>query len=348
MRLFASLLVLSAVLGLGCSGPEEGLSLKSAAVLVEDDGAGGVPSLPMPESPVAGAPTGSQIVHGMVEPVRFEKVDFTVPGVVEDVLVKRGQEVKRGQVLATLETKDRQARLDDVKERYRSARRRLPAGRSTRGGELPDYLKREMEVRLAEVEERARYRITDQKDFQKKVSRGADEEEMRDMVLDIAQRRNEKPRTHAIKRAHAEQLSIALVDDLSSRMRTLEDSLNGSTLKSPLDGVVVAMTVRPGKVWNTRSEDAAFEIVDPTALVVRAEVRRSRADTMQLREMVWIELDGEQVVQAGVKEISRNLRQRVDPDTGQPRSIRMVTFSLPATLPAGVDVGSEARIALQP
>ena len=330
-----------------CPEPEPELTLRSGGFLIEE-GEPAVPSLAMPEAPVPGAPTGSQIVRGMVEPVRFEQVDFEVPGIVAEVLVQRGEEVKRGQVLAILETEDRRSRLEEAKKRLRSARRALPAGRTRSGGELPGYLKREMEVRLAEVEQRAKYRATDQKDFQRKVSRGADEDELRDMVLDIANRRNEKPRTHAIKRAHREQLSIALVDDLQSRVTQLTDAMKRSTLKSPLDGVVVAMSVRPGKAWNTRSADPAFEIVDPSALVVRAEVRRARADTMELREMVWIELGGDDVVRAGVKEISRDLRSRVDLETGEPRTIRLVTFSLPARLPDGVEVGTDARIALQP
>ncbi len=331
-----------------CSQPEEELSLRSSAVLVEEEGAPGVPSLPAPARPVQGAPQGSEIVLGMVEPLRFQKVDFEVPGVVAEVLVERGQKVTQGQILATLETEERQARLDDARARLKEAVRALPAGRNRSGGELPGYLQREMQARLSEVEERARYRATDQRDFQAKVSRGADEEEMRDMVWDIARRRNEKPRTEAIRRAHGEQLSIALVDDLESRTRQLEDALKYSSLKSPLDGVVVGMSVRPGQAWNTRSLDPAFEIVDPTALVVRAEVRSVRADTMKLREMVWIELGGEHVVQAGVKEISRDLRSRVDLETGEPRTIRLVAFELPSPLPPGVDVGTDARIALQP
>lgn len=347
LPLLGGLLLLGALLA-GCPSEDDGLVLRSGGFLMEDGDEGAPPALAMPASPVAGAPTGSQIVRGMVEPVRFEKVDFEVPGIVAEVLVARGEEVKRGQVLATLETEDRKARLDDARKRLRQARRALPAGRTRAGGELPDYLKREMEARLAEVEERAKYRATDQEDFQRKVSRGADEEELRDMVLEVASRRNEKPRTHAIKRAHREQLAIALVDDVQSRVTQLEDAIKRSTLKSPLDGIVVGMSVRPGKAWNTRSMDPAFEIVDPTALVVRAEVRRVRADTMELREMVWIELGGKDVVRAGVKEISRDARSRVDVETGEPRTIRLVTFDLPAVLPDGVDVGTDARIALQP
>ncbi len=339
---------LQVTLAVGCGEPEPHLTLRSAAFLVQEGGEPALPALPALERPVAGAPQGSEIVRGMVEPIRFEKIDFEVPGIVKSVNVERGQAVKKGQVLATLETEERSARLEQVRVRLKEARRALPAGRTTAGGELPDYLKREMEIRLAEVEERAKYRATDQKDFQAKVSRGADEEEMRDMVLDLAQRRNDKPRTSAIRRAHEEQLSIALVDDLASRARQLEDSLAHSTLESPLDGVVVGMAVREGLAWNTRSVDPAFEIVDPTALVVRAEVRRVRADTMKLRELVWIELGGSAVVQAGVREISRDVRNRVDLETGEPRTIRLVTFDLPPTLPPGVDVGTDARIALQP
>lgn len=330
-----------------CGGDDSPLTLRSGGVVVDDED-GGVPSLPAPERPIAGAPEGSTIVTGMVEPIRFETVDFDVPGVVGEVLVQRGQEVRRGQVLATLETAERQARLDEVRGRLRSAKRNLPAGRQRRGGELPGYLRREMETRLADVEQQARHRVKDRADFQRRVARGGDEEELRDLVLDIAQQRNEKPRTAAIKRAHQDQLAVALVDDLGSRARQLEDALKSSSLESPLDGVVVAMSVRPGMAWNTRSGDSAFEIVDPTALVVRAEVPRTRADAMQIRELVWVEFNGRAVVQAGVQEVGEDVRQGFDEATGTNRPVRIVTFSLPAKLPDSVEVGADARVALQP
>ncbi len=339
-RLLALLVFLA-----GCPAPENELTLRSGGIVFEDEGAeDGGPVV----RPIQGAPNGAEIIEGMVEPLRFYGVSFDVPGTVQEVLVKRGDTVEKGQVLATLETEEREARLADFKKLLGDARRALPAQRRSNGDEPPEYLIREMEARLAEVRQQMQYLEGDRKTFQRKLERQG-EEAARDFVAEVARRRNKKPRTRAMKRANKERLSIALVDDLESRVRQLEFALEQSTLKSPIAGTLVSVTVFPGEPWATRALEEAFEILDPSGLVVRAEVRRQRAETMTLGELSWVEIgvNGKPVVEAGVKDVSRDTRTHPNLEGVGVQEFKLVTFKLPRALPAGVDVGTDVRIALQ-
>lgn len=337
--LLALLLLLCA-----CPAPENELTLGSGGILLEDEDLSPDPLL----RPVAGAPASAEVIEGMVEPLRFHGVSFDVPGTVQDVFVKRGEAVKKGQVLATLERADREARLAEFEQLLREARRALPASRRSNGDQPPEYLIREMEQRLAEVMEQVKHLEGDRRAFQRKLELQG-QEAARDFVAEIARRRNTKPRTQAMRRANHERLSIALVDDLESRVRQLKFALEQSTLKSPIDGVLVAVTVFPGEPWATRALDEAFEILDPDGLVVRAEVRRQRADTMTMGELSWVELGvrGKPVVEAGVQEVSRDTRSHPNLETGGQQEFKLVTFKLPGNLPPGVDIGTDVRIALQ-
>lgn len=342
-----------------CPGGEsEGdVQLRSAAILVETgeaDGPEDPPGLaPPPDlpafSPIAGAPENAVVVQGHVEPSTFSEVRFEVPGTVEQVRVQTGTFVRKGEVLARLATDDREARLEEARGRLRDARAAAPGGSATRSGEpLPAWLEAEMTARLEEVEEQAAHADSDRARFARAAARGG-EEEARDTAIRLATARNggSHRRTGVAARAGRERLAVALVDDLASRVRHLEDAIERSVLLAPASGQVVTVGLYEGGQWNTRSVDPAFEILDPESFVVRAAVPAGLAKVMKPGEEVWIDLmDGSAAAPGRAQEITEGELRLTGAD-GQLTSLREVIFEVPPAVSRATEVGQPVRVAIR-
>src|SRR3982074_3629365 len=73
------------------------------------------------------------IASGYVVPMRHAVISSKQPGRLESVLVKEGDEVREGQVLATLESADLRASLNDARAALASARARVAGAKATLG-----------------------------------------------------------------------------------------------------------------------------------------------------------------------------------------------------------------------
>src|ERR1700687_4802278 len=73
------------------------------------------------------------IASGYVVPMRHAVISSKQPGRLEAVLVKEGDEVREGQVLATLESADLRASLNDARAALASARARVAGLKATLG-----------------------------------------------------------------------------------------------------------------------------------------------------------------------------------------------------------------------
>jgi multidrug resistance efflux pump len=71
-------------------------------------GAGGTPATEATALPTTVQADETVISEGRVEPVRFVEIGFNASGLVSEVLVKQGDPVEAGQVIARLESKDAQ------------------------------------------------------------------------------------------------------------------------------------------------------------------------------------------------------------------------------------------------
>ena len=344
--------LLLALLLAGCSGPDDGgsVELRSAAILVEsdeDDGSDLPADLPAMTA-VPGAPENSVVVEGHVEPSSFADVRFDVPGKVAELRVEQGQFVRKGDVLAVLETSDREAKLDEARARLRDARTANPGGGATRSGEpLPGYLEAEMEERLRDAESRADHQSSDRARFDR-AARSGGEEAARDAAIAIASRRNSGTRgSGATRRAAGERLAVALIDDLGSRVRGLEDAIERSTLRAPVSGEVVAIEIYEGGQWNTRSVEPAFQILDPDSNVVRARVPAELARLMRLDEQVWVAPMGSKSTATGTVAAIAEDEFRVTTADGSVVRLTEVLFGLPEAASRALEVGEIVRVAIR-
>jgi multidrug resistance efflux pump len=322
------------------SGGDESLALRSAALLLESGGdaaeAAAAPGLTLP--------TEAVIVQGLVEPLRFAEIGFEVPGTVAEVLVSVGDSVKEGEIVAVLETADREAQLAETRTRWQAARRAAPGGGETREGNRPPaYVEEEMQERLGRAQEEAAHRAEDLAAVRAAV-RGAGEESAGELATDIARRRSRVPDYSVIRRASNDRLARALEEDLGQRVRQLEFALQASRLRSPVDGVVVGIHVRPGHPWQTRSVEPAFEIVDRGSLVVQATVPAARAGRLELGERAWIEVPPAAGRAGGV------LPGKVVAVAGEAEGVaeRLVSVLPENPDAARLDVAEELRVGLSP
>tara|TARA_B100000029_G_scaffold271117_1_gene266264 strand:- start:1146 stop:2162 length:1017 start_codon:yes stop_codon:yes gene_type:complete len=333
----------------GCSGEEPlPLSPLSGGDEASEDGA----DLLVMRGGVPGAPPDAVVADAFVVASRYAEVRFGVPGEVEEVTVRIGDSVQRGQVLATLDTASRLERLAETERRYKDAIRTVPSSRrSVQSGPPPAYLQSELRARRQVVEQAARMERSDMRRLRQALVEGGEEGAAR-MAQSIAVRRNPKPPMTATRKNNKERLARALADDLGQRKRQLEFAIEESTLRCPLAGVVAAVHIASGDAWNTRRVRPAFEILDPNSLVAEAVVPSELVERLQRGDRAWAQLPpakegGEAtVVEATVESIS--LRDLSVSLGARVVDVRQVSVGLPRLLPRRLEPGDEVRVALPP
>ncbi len=347
IRVAASLFLLLA----GCGG-DEGVQMRSSALLIEseaqDDGLADLEA----QGPVAGSPSGATVYLGLVEPERVAEVSWIVPGTIKSVDVAVGDSVREGQALGQLETEARQLRLAESRKRFQDARASRPAA-VARGtdGPPPDWVLDEGK-RIQEEAEAELVRSRGDLDRVRRRVQTDGEEGAADLAVALHKARTERPSTHAVRRANEDALAVALVDDLEQRIRQLEKAIAHSALKAPLSGIVIDVAVAAGEEWNTRTVRPAFQIVDPRSFVVTVVIPVERARTLTPDQVAWVEIPGERggpptVVSARWQSVAED-QVTLTGRSGGTVAWTNAVFKLPADLPRHVFVGEEARVALAP
>ena len=320
-----------------------------------DDGTG--PSITMqdakaPEPPVVGAPTDWWVVRAVVEPSDISKVSWEVPGEVSEVLVAVGDSVRKGQTLGRLATDERKARLAQARMLYRRAHRSSPHAKEG-GGPPPPALEDAVKRRLAQVRVAAKKAPGDRAAVQRAAKREG-EEGARDLAILLATRRNKggSASRRAGERAGEDALARAVLSELGTRVRNLEHAVNKSRVASPVSGFVLAVAAQPGRSWNTRDPEPAFQIVDPSLFVARVTLPAARARRFESEEEAWVELPSHveaasRTVPAYVVSVSSR-DVSIEDEDGIPGLWREVGFKLPTRLPGGLTIGDEVRVAFAP
>lgn len=90
---------------------------------------------------------------GRVEPVRESALSFRVPGQVQEIAVKKGERVDKGQVLARLDPRDYEIALRNVRGRLNQARAELKAMKTGARQEDVDSLQARLEAARTALDE---------------------------------------------------------------------------------------------------------------------------------------------------------------------------------------------------
>jgi len=343
-----SLLLGAAILLAGCPPSDGGPGVPAGAggPAPPEDSRSGVPDIPASVA-IAGAPSDAVVVDGEVEPASFAEVRIEVPGTVARVFVQRGDVVREGDVLAELETVDREERLAEARRRFRDARASSVGGTRT-GEEPPEWLKSELRKRLESAESRADLADSDRR---RVVSAGlsGDEHEASRKALVIAAARNRGARSGpAARRAAEERIAAALVDELGGRVRSLEHDIAKSVVRSPIAGEIVSVRLTEGSQWNSRNPDPAFVVMDPASLVIRAPVPAILAKVMREREVAWLDVgDGSTEPVEAVVWVIDDADLRLSDVNGNRTTVREVLLKVDPGVSRRLEIGQPVRVAVR-
>ncbi len=212
---------------------------------------------PAPVAPPSGEPTRSPFGNrvagsGLVEPVtEIVNVGTPIGGVVETVLVREGDVVKKGQELFIIDQRMMKSQLQSAKARLEVARRKLDQLKSLPRAED-----------LAKAEAVVEQRRAALKDAQSRLDRlnaitdpgaiSANERPTREYELANAKARMTEAEAdlgEVRKGAYPEDLAVAAADVqvAEAEVNALSTDLDRSDVRAPIDATILRVTARPGQ-----------------------------------------------------------------------------------------------------
>lgn len=205
---------------------------------------------------------------GTVQSRYAVSVASRVAASVERVLVDVGDEVKRGQLLATLDQSELAARLGAARGAVASAQQEVVLARA-------NLAKARSDRELARIQdERAR----------QLVERGVSP------VAEADEARGARRAAEAAERAAraAVDSRVASLERLRDEQRAAETILSYATLESPMSGIITRRVLEPGSATTVGS--VVVQIVDPDALWVATMVDQSLVGRVQVGQRAIIQL----------------------------------------------------------
>lgn len=222
-------------------------------------------------------PSGWIVAAGRVEPAS-EAIDlsFELNGIIDTILVKEGDAIASGQVLAILKSGDREARLEGSKaelEAKRASHEKLVTGarkeEKSEAWTIMQQAKIDMNNAKTEAERRKqllRQQLIAEEEVDRsitkyKVSQNQFEEARQRYLITLTQSRKED-----IQKAFSElQAAHAKVDEMNHE-------LEKTRLRSPISGTVLRRHMRPGERVSLFLPNPVLTIGDISTLHVRAEI----------------------------------------------------------------------------
>jgi HlyD family secretion protein len=231
---------------------------------------------------------------GRVEPQSEElRVGAEISGKLAHSLVKEGQWVRRGELLATLENSDLEAQVlsarSRVNEREAEQRRIINGARPQERAEAWAAVKETdavLESCRGEAERRRGL-----------LGRGAisrEEMDRADRAFSVAAARSEAARQHfqfLDSAAREEDTSRAEAALQSARSEVMEAAarLGKTEIRSPINGVVLKQHLKPGESVSPSPDLPVFTLGDTSRLRVRADIDESDIGRIRLGQPVRIE-----------------------------------------------------------
>ncbi len=194
---------------------------------------------------------------GYIVPQVTSKVGPHDTGRLARVLVKEGDTVKAGQVLAEMETLDQQSAIAAAVSRIAVSKARVATARAT----------------LAETAQKvARERAL--------VEHGAEGKSVLDDLL--------AQQTSLEEQAKAAEAEVAAVQ---AERATLGVSLRQRTVVAPIDGTVITKPMKPGEIASPGDTGAIVELADFASLLAEVDVPENRLASIKIGGAAEISLD---------------------------------------------------------
>ena len=212
---------------------------------------------PAPVAPPSGEPTRSPFGNrvagsGLVEPVtEIVNVGTPIGGVVETVLVREGDVVKKGQELFIIDQRMMKSQLQSAKARLEVARRKLEQLKSLPRAEDLAKAQAVVEQRRAALKD-AQSRLDRLNAITDPGAISANERPTREYELANAKARMTEAEAdlgEVRKGAYPEDLAVAAADVqvAEAEVNALSTDLDRSDVRAPIDATILRVTARPGQ-----------------------------------------------------------------------------------------------------
>ncbi len=226
--------------------------------------------------------------NGRVEPTEDYAISAPIAGRVRTTPVQKGDRVSRGAVVATIEDESAGTDLDQAKARLRAAE--AESAQAEHGGPAAETADIEARLKAARrADERARGKVAS---LERLVAgQAAPRIELNEARAALSEREADLA---AVKkqwelRADPEQrrLAAARVSEAAAAARSAERRLRASAVRSPAEGVLYALEVRPGDYVDRGAVIARVGKLDAVRVVVfvdEPELGRVKQDARVILE----------------------------------------------------------------
>jgi len=230
--------------------------------------------------------------NGKVEPITPYSMHALLSTFVNKVYAVEGQNVKRGQLLLTLDVQDARAELARAKEQLVASKDNL---RAARAGGRPDELAQiESNLRKAEAE---RSRLRQEHDaLERLVAKQAatnDEFEQNRLALERAEadyQHAQKAKVEFVRRAQLDvERQALLVNRSREEVHSLEEKVRQGQLAAPIDGTLYSLPVRERDF--VKVGDLLAEMADLHQVRVRAFIDEPELGGLEPNQLVEINWD---------------------------------------------------------
>lgn len=269
---------------------------------------------------------------GYVKPVNYVIVKSEVSGYVQEIRVKEGDKVKRGQILAVIDPGPLLASLKEAEERLKLVRERLKEDSDYRKSlqEQVDIAKRNMEQAQRYLERR---------------------KSLSERGLIPREQYEEAKRSYENAKSEYKR-TLAIYEDAITSLRSEERTLYASierikreierySIRSPIDGVVLNKYVEVGDYINHMSDNRLFSVGQDKEKEVLLDVDEEYAGMIKEGMKVFLSLDvyPDKVFEGKVVLVKKEL------DKNKKTVEVKALANLPPEVPAGATV--EANILVE-
>ncbi|GGJ20531.1 efflux RND transporter periplasmic adaptor subunit [Deinococcus roseus] len=266
-----------------------------------------VPQLPRVSTAVVQQETFVKEVSavGTVKATLSRPLAFASPGTVLAVPVKVGDQVKKGQVLITLDTRSIQTDLDSARSSLQAAQADVQKAQNSIQTDSLDSRKTVEQAQNALISAQNAYRVAakqqqlqqdlyqigsiSRNDYEQAVTTAQEAQlKVQGAQLDLQSAKLRQQGTKSLQTSTL-QNAQSILQSARTRVLTLEKQLTDAVLRAPLDGVVSSVTVSPGGF--ATSGVAAVEITDLTDLYLEVPFDETRSRDLANGQKAVLEFD---------------------------------------------------------